>query len=264
MKALITGASPGIGGATARKLAEVCKRDGVKLQIALHELRDTPERDALASELEGLGADVITPNGDLTDPETPARLVAATVDAFGGLTSVLSNAGAAAPGPMAELSLDDWDLLMNINTRAMWLMGKAAYPHLKDSKGAYVAVASMSGMNPHPWMGAYSISKAACIMMVRLMAQEWAQDGIRANAVSPGMIRTPFSENVYRDNAMAQRRSDIVPLGRVGAPDDIGDVCAWLLSNEARYVTGQNLCADGGFSNSINSYVPGLPKPKVS
>ncbi len=262
MKALITGASPGIGGATARKLAKDAKRDGVKLEIALHEIRDTPERDALANELEGLGASVITPNGDLTDPETPARLVAETVEAFGGLTSVLSNAGATAPSPIAELSLDDWDFLMNINTRAMWLMGKAAYPHLKDSKGAYVAVASMSGMNPHPWMGAYSISKAACIMMVRLMAQEWAQDGVRANSVSPGMIRTPFSENVYRDNAIAQRRNEIVPLGRVGVPDDIGDVCAWLLSNEARYVTGQNLCADGGYSSSINSYVPGLPVQK--
>ncbi len=259
MQVLVTGASPGIGGACCRRLAADARQDGRKIQIATAEVRRTQAIDALKSELEGMGAEVLTVFGDLTDPETPARLVAETVDAFGGLTAVISNAGAAAPGPLNALDVADWDLLMNVNVRAGWLLGKAAYPYLKAAKGAYVAIASMSGTGPHPLMGAYSPSKAACINVTALMAQEWAADGIRCNSIAPGMIRTPFTANVYADPELAKARNETVPLGRVGTPEDIADVAAFLLSDDARYLTGQNIVVDGGFASSILGRIPGRP-----
>lgn len=262
MRVLVTGASPGIGGATCLRLAEDAKRSGQKLQIAAAELRQTAENDAIKAKLEALGAEAITPYADLRDPDAPAALVDAAVSAFGGLDGLVSNAGAAAPGPLKDLALEDWDFLMNVNVRAGWLLAKAAYPHLKASRGAYVAVASMSGMGPHPLMGAYSPSKAACINVTAMLAQEWAADGIRANSVAPGMIKTPFTANVYADPEMERARNDVVPMGRVGAPEDISDVIAFLLSDDARYMTGQNVCVDGGFASSILAHIPGRPTKK--
>lgn len=262
MQVLVTGASAGIGGAICRRLARDANRDGRKLQVAAAEFKQTPENDAVRSDLEGMGADVITPYADLRDPDAPAALVGAAVDAFGGLTGVVSNAGAAAPGPLNDLSVEDWDFLMNINVRAGWLLAKAAFPHLKASGGSYVSIASMSGMSAHPLMGAYSPSKAACINVTALLAQEWAKDGVRANSIAPGMIKTPFTANVYADAELAKARNDVVPLGRVGEPEDIADVVAFLLSDDARYMTGQNVCVDGGFASSILAHVPGRPNKK--
>ena len=260
MKVIVTGASPGIGGACCRRLARDAKRYGRQIDILAAEYKPTPEIEALKEELEGMGANVALAFADLSSPEGPASLVDAAIDAFGGVTAVVSNAGAAAPGPLKDLSVADWDLLMNINVRAGWLLAKAAYPHLKAAEGAaYVAIASMSGMSAHPLMGAYSPSKAACINMTALLAQEWAADGIRCNSVAPGMIRTPFTANVYADPDLLRQRNEVVPLGRVGTSEDIADVVAFLLSEDARYMTGQNVAVDGGFASSILAHVPGRP-----
>jgi glucose 1-dehydrogenase len=261
MRALVTGSSPGIGGATCRRLARQVRAAGGSLSIAACEIRDTPEQQALIAELEAAGAEVLSLTGDLADPEVPAALVARAVEAFGGLDVLVANAGITSPAPLAELALADWDRVMNVNLRATWLLAKAAYPHLKaDGGGAMVAVASMSGMKPHRGMGAYSPSKAGIVILCQTLAQEWAADGIRVNAVSPGMIRTPLSAAVYADNATAEARARLVPWGRVGEADDIADVIAFLVGPDARYVTGQNLCVDGGFSDSILSHLPGLPR----
>src|SRR5207302_682870 len=109
---------------------------------------------------------------------------------FGGLDGLVSNAGINRPGTLLQYAVDDWDRVFAVNTRATWLLAKAAHPALKASRGAIVAVASMSGSNPHANLGAYGPSKAALIMLVRVLAQELGRDGIRVNALSPGMVRT--------------------------------------------------------------------------
>ena len=129
------------------------------------------------------------------------------------IDALVSNAGIAAPAPLTRLGLDEWDLTMNVNTRATWLLGKAAHPHLKESRGAIAVTASMSGMNPHSGMGAYSASKAGVIILAKQMAQEWAADGIRVNCVSPGLVRTAMTEAMYVDPEVKAAREALVPMG---------------------------------------------------
>jgi glucose 1-dehydrogenase len=260
MRALVTGASPGIGGATCRKLTEMAIARGDKPRIAACEIQRTDTVDALAEELREAGAEVIVLTGDLGDDGTPGAMVAQAVEAFGGLDALVSNAGITSPAPLNDLAIGQWDKLLAVNTRATLLLAQAAYPALQQSKGGLVAVASMSGMGAHPGMGAYSPSKAALISLCQVLAQEWAADHINVNTVSPGMIRTPLTKQVYENNQIARDRAALVPWGRVGEPVDIANVIGFLLSPEAEYMTGQNLLVDGGFVDSLYGHIPGLPK----
>ncbi len=263
MRILVTGASPGIGGTTCRMLTERVLARGEVPCIAACEIRRTPEVEALAAELGDAGARVIVLDGDLADPSVPARLVAGAMDEFGGLDAVVSNAGITAPSPINDLDVAQWDRLMAVNTRATLLLAQAAWPALRDSRGALVAIASMSGMGAHPGMGAYSPSKAALISLCQVLAQEWAGDHVNVNTVSPGMIRTPLTWQVYENNRIARDRAALVPWGRVGEPEDIARVICFLLSPDAEYVTGQNILTDGGFVDSLYSHIPGRPTREV-
>lgn len=259
MRILITGASRGIGAGIARRLADDARRVGVTPRLALAASRPSEALAALTDELAAAGAEAIALNGDLADPETPARLVEEATAFCGGLDGVVSNAGIMGPGALAGLSRTDWDRLFDVNVRATWLLAQAAYPALKASRGGLVSVASMAGVHPHPGSGAYSTSKAAVIMLCRQLAQEWAADGVRVNAVSPGMIHTPLTERIYRNAEVAAKRQEAIPMHRVGSAEDVAGVVAFLLSESAAYVTGQNLVADGGFADSIMATLPGLP-----
>lgn len=259
MRALITGVSPGIGGATCRKLVSTAHQKGEEVKIAACEVSATKDLKKLANDLRAAGAEVLTLVGDLSSAAVPERLVAETVEVFGGLDAVVSNAGVTSPAPLNRLDVRQWDRLMSINTRATFLLAQAAYPALKETKGAMVAVASMSGMGAHPGMGAYGPSKAALISLCQVLAQEWAAVGINVNTVSPGMIRTPLTKMVYDNNKIAEERAALVPWGRIGEPDDIANVISFLLSPDANYITGQNILIDGGFVDSLYGHIPGLP-----
>ncbi|MBM86053.1 MAG: short-chain dehydrogenase [Rhodospirillaceae bacterium] len=263
MRALVTGASPGIGGVTCRRLLELAKARGERVEIAACEIRETEEVKALAEDLRADGANVIILTGDLGDEATPGALVAKAVDAFGGLDGVVSNAGITGPAAINDLSVGQWDKLIAVNTRATLLLAQAAYSALKESQGGLVAVASMSGIGAHPGMGAYSPSKAALISLCQVLAQEWAVDHINVNTVSPGMIRTPLTYRVYENNQIARDRAALVPWGRIGEPEDIANVIGFLLSPEADYVTGQNILIDGGFVDSLYEHIPGKPSRAV-
>ena len=238
-RVLVTGASRGIGRSICLRLA----RQGC--HIATCASAHPQELQALVDEIRQLGGHALPLIGDLSDPATPALLVAKALDAWGGLDTVVSNAGVSRPAALADLSLGDWDYLMAVNTRAPWLLAKAAYPALQASHGAMVVVASMSGVQPYPGMGAYSPSKAALLMLVRTLAQEWAADGIRVNAVSPGLIHTTLTASVYAHAATKAAREALIPLHRIGDPQaDIASLVAFLSSPDSAYMTGQNLLAD--------------------
>jgi glucose 1-dehydrogenase len=216
------------------------------------------QMDGLVAELREVGAETLALHGDMGTSDAPGRVVADAVARFDGLDGLVSNAGINRPGPLAEYAVEDWDRVFAVNTRATWLLAKAAHAALRASGGAIVAVGSMSGTHVHAGLGAYAPSKAAVIMLARVLAQELGADGIRVNTVSPGMTRTGMTARVYQDPAVAAARDALVPLGRVATPDDIAAAIAFLLSPAARYVNGHDLIVDGGVTGNHLGRLPGL------
>ena len=262
--ALITGATGGIGRGVCFALIEQAKRDGAPIRICAAASQPGDRLDQLVEELRETGAKASGVAGDITDATQCAAMVTQAQAQGGDLTALVCNAGASGPGWLVDLSVAQWDQTFNLNTRAAWLLAQAAHAQLARTRGSITAVASMSGLTPHPGYGAYSAAKAALIMLCRQLAQEWAADGIRVNTVCPGMIRTPLTEAVYQDEATLQRREALVPLGRIGRADDIGTAVAYLASAAASYVTGQNLLVDGGISDHMLTMIPGRPgKPPL-
>ena len=258
MRVLVTGAASGIGRATCVRLAQDAKAAGRTARIAAVDVVAPAELGRLAGELGELGAEALPLHGDMGTADAPGRVVGEAVARFGGLDGLVSNAGINRPGPLVDYAVEDWDRLFAVNTRATWLLAKAAHPALRASRGAIVAVGSMSGTHVHAGLGAYGPSKAAVIMLVRVLAQELGPDGIRVNAVSPGMTRTGMSVRVYADPEVARERDALVPLGRVAVPDDMAAVIAFLLSPDARYVNGHDLVVDGGVTGNLLGRLPGL------
>ena len=258
MRVLVTGAASGIGRATCIRLARDLKAQGRRAGIAAVDLAPSAGLDSLVAELTSLGADALPLHADMAQPDALARAVSDAIARLGGLDGIVSNAGINRPGALMDYALADWDAMFAVNTRATWLLAKAAYKALKASRGAIVAIASMSGSNAHANLGAYGPSKAAIIMLVKVLAQELGRDGIRVNSVSPGMVRTGMTAKVYADQRIAAERDALVPLGRVATPEDMADVVAFLLSQDARYVNGHDLVVDGGVTGNFLGRLPGL------
>ncbi|WP_087005502.1 SDR family NAD(P)-dependent oxidoreductase [Rhizobium sullae] len=260
---LVTGASGGIGRGVCEALAEEARLTGHSLRLAVHGSRESMALSALVSDLTSAdGEGEIEARAfvaDLTDACACNNLIGQVIDWAGRLDSIVSNAGQSRPGKLANLPDEDWQATLDLNLRATWLLARAAYPALTETRGTITAVASMSGLSPHPGYGAYSTAKAGLVMLCRQLAQEWAGDGIRVNAVCPGMIRTPLTETVYQDEDTRRKRESLVPLGRIGTPRDIGDAVAFLTSDKASYITGVALRIDGGLSEGMLNLIPGRP-----
>ena len=255
MKVLITGASRGIGRATALKMA--VPGAGLALCGSAH----GDELDAVVAEARKAGADAHALLGDLADAEVPARLVAEAVEKLGGLDGVVANAGITSPAPLHELEIADWQRVFDVNVRSVWLLAKAARPHLIAARGAMVVISSMSGMQPYQNMGPYSSSKAAVSMLARQLAQEWAPHGARVNVVAPGLFETGLTASTYADPEKRRAREALVPLHRIGQPErEIAGLIAMLLGPDAAYTTGAELRVDGGLLDSIQTHLAGRPR----
>lgn len=244
MRVIITGAASGIGRATTLRFA----RDGASVFLTD---RNAEALEEAAAEARALGGKAETLAGDLADPKEPARIVAAAVRAFDGLEALVSNAGMNPKAALADCPVDQWDTIQAVNTRATWLLGKAARPHLAATRGAITATTSVAGTNPTPMCGAYSVSKAAQIMLIRQMALEWGPDGIRANCVSPGSVSTGMSPQRYateEGRALARSRN---PLGLLGTVEDIAEAIHFLSGSGARFISGSELVVDGGMQVTL-------------
>ena len=258
MRVLVTGVSEGIGGAICRQLA-----DEPNSAIAMCVRQRRAEVDALAAELQSRGCKILVLEGDLRDASVPERFVEAAATQFQGLDAIVSNAGAVDPTALETMSLQVWDEMFALTCRAGWLLAKAGFPHLKASQGAFVGISSQSGVHPHRKTGAYSSAKAALIMLCKQMALEWGEHGIRVNSVSPGMIMTPMTQTIYRDDAVTREREAIVPLKRIGMPDDVAHAVAFLINRKNRYITGENILIDGGLTLSVLDRIPGVAGRKA-
>ncbi len=259
MRVLVSGGSRGIGAAVCMRIAEAALSRGERPKIAVCGRESSEPQEQIALAIREMGGDAIALAGDLGDVNAPAKLVDAAAAAFGGLDALVCNAGVARPGKLRDLSVADWDSMFNVNLRSAWLLAKSAYPHLKESRGAVCVTSSMSGQIPHEGSGAYSPTKAALAMLAQTLALEWAPDGIRVNVISPGMTHTPMSAKMYADPVIKKAREALIPLSRIGDPKDIANAIEFMISPLSSYITGQDLCVDGGFTKSILSHIPGRP-----
>ncbi len=261
MHILVTGATGGIGRGICDVLAQ---REGRGLTLSVASSQSGERLDALLATLRAKGVTANGVVGDVTRPDEAKRLVLEAMRQGGDLDALVCVAGASGPAKLADLSVEQWDQTFNLNTRAVFVMAQAAFESLKRTRGSITAIASMSGLHPHPGYGAYSPAKAALIMLCRQLAQEWGPEGIRTNSVCPGMVRTPLTEAVYQDADTKARREALVPLGRIGSADDIAHAVHYLIGAGASYVNGQNLVVDGGVADHMLSMIPGRPgKPAV-
>ena len=262
IRALVTGAAGGMGRATCLELLRDTRRRGQTLRLAAADMRPTAALDDLVAELRAAGASASAHVADLSDPAAVTRLGDEATAACGGLDMLFSIAGMTRSGALATLDIADWDRIFNVDARATWLLARAVRPALARSRGAVVAVASVSAHFPFPGLGAYSPAKAALVMLCRQMAQEWAADGIRVNTVSPGLVRTPLTESLYADPEVLASREAVVPLHRIGNADDVARVLVQLAGPDFGYATGIDVRLDGGLCDRVLGAVPGLPANK--
>ena len=170
----------------------------------------------------------------VTSPTASAcmRVAEDAVQRCGGLDVLVSNAGIVRGAALATLEVADWDRVFAVDARATWLLARSARAALAENRGAIVAVASVSAHYPFPGLGAFA-RQGSARHLCRQLAQEWAPDGIRVNSVSPGLIRTPLTEPIYRDAELLRRRQESIPLGRIGTAEDVARAIVHLASPEA-------------------------------
>lgn len=248
--AVVTGGGSGIGRGVANAFAEAGSR------VVVMD-RNAEAAEATAAEVRGHGAQAIALTCDIADPEAVRLAAEASEAAFGPCDVLVNNAGIQIIGSLATITLEEWNHVMAINLTGGLLCSQQFGAQMRRVKrGAIVHVSSTGADHPSPWAGSYSIAKAGVVMLSRQLAIEWAADGIRSNAVKPGMIRTGLTEQYYVKPGVVERRSAVIPAGRVGIPEDVAQAVLFLASDCASYITGQELVVDGGFERKLVSFIP--------
>lgn len=237
--AVVTGAASGIGRSTAQLLAA---------RGAYVYLVDMDSRaEKVVSDIRDGGGEAEGYLVDVSNIAEVRQMIKTVGERWGKIDILVNNAGIRGGGTIEKISEEDWDRVMAINVKSMFLCSQAAFSYLKAApKPSIVNTASIAGYRGHPFSGAYGPSKGAVIAFTRELAMEWAQYGIRVNAVAPGLIETGMTKEKYANPQLTKARSEFVPLGRIGQPEDIAKAILFLASSDADYITAQVLTVDGG------------------
>jgi len=239
--AVVTGSTRGIGRAIVGEMA----RAGAKVVVS------SRKEDACAKtvvELQAEGHDAIAVPCNVGYKDQCEKLIQTALTAWGRVDTLVLNA-AINPhfGPMQEMDDEVFDKMISTNVKAQLWLCKLVCPQMAErGEGAIIIISSIAGVRGNSKQGMYGLCKAADIQLARNLALEWGARGIRANAISPGLVKTDFARVLYEDPERLKRRLASIALGRLGEPQDIAGLAVCLASNAGRFITGQNLIADGG------------------
>lgn len=257
--AVVTGGSQGIG----RAIAETLAAEGCDVTIVA---RNEPQ--AVAEELSASDGRVVAVAGDVTEQETVAEVVETTVDEFGGVDILVNNVGIlGSEKQFHEIPDSEWEEVIDVNIMASVRMTREVLPHMRDQEsGVILNVASEAGTQPDPFKTHYDATKAAIINMTKNLSKTYGPEGIRVNAVSPATTKTPLVEEIFEERAeetgksleqieqeFVEEEKPGIVTGRLGEPQDIADVVAFLASDKSQFVHGSNWRVDGGSIWTIDS-----------
>lgn len=245
--AVVTGGNSGLGKATALKFAA----SGAKVVIAA---RRIPEGEETVRLIRSAGGEALFVQTDVSKAEQVETMVRRTVEIYGRLDCAFNNAGVGrGAGRVHEVQEEDWDTVMDVNLKGTWLCMKYEVQQmLKQAGGAIVNDSSMAGLVGYSLGTAYSASKHGIVGLTKSAALQYAADGIRINAICPGIIPTPNIQSIFnRVPALEEWALAASPLGRLGTAEEIAQTVVWLCSEEASYVTGLAMLVDGGINAGL-------------
>jgi NAD(P)-dependent dehydrogenase (short-subunit alcohol dehydrogenase family) len=241
--AIISGGSRGIGESIARAYAAA----GASVVVSSRKQENVdPVAAAINEHYPGRALAIAAHAGE---PEAAQALVAATINEFGRLDVVVNNA-ATNPhfGPLLSSEPWQWDKILEVNVKGYFWLVQAAVPQLQARGGKIINMASVAGIEPGPMMGIYSVSKAAVIMLTRVLAVELAADNIQVNAIAPGFVKTRFSAALWQNPLLSERIEQKTPAGRMAEPDEVAGIALYLASPASSFTTGAVFTIDGGYT----------------
>lgn len=244
--AIVTASTDGIGLAIAKQLGQ----DGAHVVVSS---RKPANVEKAVAELEGLGYSVFGVPCHVAKKDQREALMEKTVEKFGGIDILVSNAAVnPTMGGVLDCPEDAWDKIFEVNVKNALQLTQLVVPHMyKKKAGSIIYVSSITGFTPMPALGAYSVSKTALLGLTKAVAQQVASDNIRVNCLCPGIIDTKFSSALTSNEAVLDKVTEMIPLGRIGQPHEMGGIVSFLASDDASYVTGESFVAAGGMISRL-------------
>jgi glucose 1-dehydrogenase len=241
---VITGAATGIGKAMASRFGKE------KANVVINYHSEDDDVSSIIHEIEAAGGSAIAIQGDVTREDDIKTLITSAHDQFGRLDVMINNAGLENEVPSNKLSLEDWNRVISTNLTGAFLGSREAIDYMLEHeiKGCVINMSSVHEKIPWPHFAHYAASKGGLMQLTETLALEFAPKGIRVNNIGPGAIDTPINAEKFADPQKKAEVTSMIPMGYIGKPEQIAAVAAWLASEEASYVTGITVFADGGMT----------------
>lgn len=242
---VVTGASSGLGRAIAKRFGQE------KAKVVINYYKNAEKSDELISEIKEAGGEAVKIQGDVSKEDDVKKIIQFAIDTYGTLDVMVNNAGIQNEVPSEELSLEDWNKVISTNLTGIFVGSREAIAYMlkHDIKGSIINMSSVHQIIPWPHFAHYAASKGGIKMLSETLALEFAPHGIRVNCLAPGAINTPINKEKFSDPEAKKEVLKMIPLNKIGEPEEVAAAAVWLASKEASYVTGTTLYIDGGMTN---------------